>query len=220
MLVHLMPPSRILSACSLMLCLLSPLSSQASECFSRSPSWQDDKFVYEAMKIRQLTAKEARSLRTMFKRIGARHKLKGKSETFDCYGNENNPRRVSKVHTIEANVETDSSNNLSMTLQFESKKDGISFQRRMRLFLSPTKLRLGSSSAVGDVELIIIGKNEVTFLVKSRLRIGANRASGPASGTLAREEINAITLNGRTLRVEMIGYTQGLLSHGYSWELR
>lgn len=177
-------------------------SAQGAECFEPSPSVKNNIDMYEEIQARELTPVEFEQLTKLFKDM--RGDWSGKAETVRCNGTVTKPHEEKIEYTVDADVEPGLSNNIDIKLNLNSSEKKQVYEETQHYFLTPKRLRLTENTRAGDVQLINITRNFLVYLRKHNQRT-------TAGGLVAQEFVKTIALYGRTLMMQDLSYSNGVL---------
>lgn len=169
----------------------------ATECYSPSPSFADNRTPFDEMMVRPLTPSEKKAVLALFASLSGR--WAGHEETLTCIGREGAYTVEERVSTVTAEVQTDRRTSLSLLLKMRDNVRRTNTSQRIRLFVDDRHLRYGATGAEGDVELVEVAAEGVSFLQRRR--------GGP--GTINHETFIVLEAGKGRLCLEKTVYTQG-----------
>ncbi|WP_211826979.1 hypothetical protein [Kistimonas asteriae] len=143
---------------------LTPVS--AADCFSASPLAASGK-AFEPTEARKLTSSEQRQIDTLFRKMAKQ--WEGETHGYFCMGTENTPRKKPDNYQLTATVKQDSSGNIRLEADLYSPQKKTSRRETLRLFSSRDFLRIDVNNASGDVALVSLDNQHLTFIQTFRV---------------------------------------------------
>ena len=143
---------------------LTPVS--AADCFSASPLVASGK-AFEPTEARKLTSSEQRQIDTLFRKMAKQ--WEGETHGYFCIGTENTPRKKPDTYQLTATVKQDSSGNIRLEADLYSPQKKTSRRETLRLFSSRDFLRIDVNNASGDVALVSLDNQHLTFIQTFRV---------------------------------------------------
>ncbi|VAX10266.1 hypothetical protein MNBD_GAMMA26-2613 [hydrothermal vent metagenome] len=199
------------SKCALCLILLvAPLQGYAAKCFVDSPSIVKGQIDFDAVKIRALTHAEKKSVQAILKKLNG--EWQGSATGYFCFGKKQKWSTKPDNYTIKATAKGRSSRSVSLSAKLHSAEKKSYHMETLKLFLKGLQLYFDVPSSLGEISIISITPNNITFLQKYRNRV-------KSGGSIFREVVRSITVNESTLNIKHEVYTQGELSSESTWQL-
>jgi hypothetical protein len=133
----------------------------------------------------------------------------GEVEEVSCLGDIESARKKIKNYAMQAEVDVNSSGGLQIRANLESIENRTRREETYRLFLGNDRLTVSSSGSKGDVELVALYPDSVTFVQSHILR-----------GNIPQDVLTKIAHSGREFRIVRYFYNHGYLSSINRWILR
>lgn len=191
----------------LLLCFFNSMLS-AAECFSPLPGLeQGEAYVPQPIIASRLSNSEYNSLRELFGSLEGN--WQGEAEEVLCLGDRESARMNIKKYDLQAEVDVNSSGELKIRANLESIENRTRREESYRLFLKSDRLTVSASENKGEVELVELYSDSVTFAQSQILR-----------SLIPQEVLTKISHSGREFRIVRYFYNHGYLSSISRWALR
>lgn len=198
--------NRYRSMMLVMLLCLWATSANALSCFDPSPTGKNGQDPYRPIKVRELTREETEYLRTAFRALDGEWQGTGSEQI--CTGRADSPEQKIIQYTLKARLTTNYSGSFTLTVDSHGIETGVSGIDTLRIYLTEKELRAGDSTGAGQVELMKVSPDAVSF----RQRV--------VSGGLQRESFTTIRMTANTLSVDRTYYAQAQFIGRKSWRLQ
>ena len=183
-------------------------NSFATVCFSPSPSRQAELELTTDIVSRTLTKDELSILGDMFMQLDG--KWAGQADETVCKGKSDNVNPVQHRYTLDIDIEIYRKTELKFKAVLDSMESRKSRNEFLEIYLSSDKFRVNDEFAAGDVEIIKLTDNFVSFFKKIIIRT-------KSGGISVRELVQSISLTGKRLSMEFQVYSNGVLSSHTVW---
>ena len=179
------------------------------ECLDPSPTVAAGKDPYGAITVRELTGDEHKTIKALFKSLDGQ--WQGSASALQCRDLKDPQRNKRYLYTVKAEVEVDYFGNFFLQKTLYSRERQTTHQEILRLYLADSHLRINSASTSGNVELIDVEKNRISFLYRLLLQ------SAAAGGSIRKEIFVVLTAGEQSFEIEQRTYSQGRLSDEQTW---
>ena len=183
---------------------------RAEDCFSGSPTKNSQRPITSEIQDRDITKAEYNDLKTLFQSLEGR--WSGRVSETICRGSLNAVNKEIHNYTVEPTISFEHPETLFLESIWHSQKKRTSRIENLELILTKNRLRLGVDAPAGDIELIKVADNFLVILKKDNVR-------NPSGGVVTQEIVRSISHTGKSLTIEYLLYTNGLLSSFSLWEL-
>lgn len=187
-----------------------PITVNAAPCFSSSPSIKHDIDIYEPIQATELTPEQHDLVKQMFKRMIGRYT--GTTQSEYCKGNVDAVDVQRTEYDADVDVESMLNDGIEISYQLHSHEEKKRIQDALSLYLSATRLGITENTAVGDIQILNLTRNFLVYLRKYVVRT-------VAGGAIAREEVRSFAIYDRSLMMEYLEYSNGLLAQKMTWTL-
>jgi len=178
----------------------------AVECFSPVPGLMPgERYEPQAIIVTRLSNTEYQALKRML--AGLEGEWQGEVEEVACLGDIGSAREKIKIYAMQAEVEMNSTGGLQISASLESNKNRTQHDESYRLFLASDRLSASGSDNKGDVELVELSSDSVTFVQSHYLR-----------GNIPQEIITKISHGGQEFSIVRYFYNHGRLSAISRWQ--
>ncbi len=140
----------------------------AKECYSQSPTLSANNDLFEHQDAQKLTRREKRQLKKLMQKLEG--KWQGGEASFECLGGETNARKKTAEKSLSIEARTISDNSIRLSSKLYSPKKRSKYSEHFSLFLAGDFLRLDTPSPSGDIELLSLDSNTVSFLTRFTVR--------------------------------------------------
>ena len=180
---------------------------EAAECFSPVPGLQpSEPYVHQPIVATRLSNAENSTLSKLLGSLEGN--WQGKAEEVACLGEIGSSREKIKKYAMQAEVEVNSSGGLRVSASLESIENRTRRAESYRLYLASDRLSASGSDNKGDVELVELSSDSVTFVQSHYLR-----------SNIPQEIITKIMHAGQEFRIVRYFYNRGHLSSISRWIL-
>jgi hypothetical protein len=180
---------------------------EAAECFSPVPGLQQgERYVHQPIVATRLSNAENNILSKLLGSLDGN--WQGEAEETLCLGDIDTARKRIKSYAMQAEVDMNSSGGLQIRANLVSIENRTSREESYRLFLGDDRLSASGSGSKGDVELIELYPDSVSFVQSHILR-----------GNIPQEVLTKITYSGQEFRIVRYFYNHGHLSSISRWIL-
>ena len=178
----------------------------AVECFANSPILENQGDIYSPPDERPLTLGERGEVHEIFALMAGG--WEGHGTSFECRGSERNPHIIFRHYDIEAVTESTSDHHVALRFTLLDNETNSSRAEALGLYLHDMKLRVDTPSASGDVGIVSLAKDNVSFLKWIR-----------AQNQPVHEVVRTISVNAYQLVLQIDLYVQGKLASSYTLNL-
>lgn len=182
----------------------------AQDCFDPSPTVQNNSEMFTEIKPREITESEYNALNLLFKYLN--RDWDGSGKEIICKGKKPDAYKEIKQYKISAETTMNYQGNFTIRLELYDSENRTSSQEKYDLFLTEKYLRADSDNGAGDIELIEISENNVSYKQRSL------HGSGPPFGIRSRGEVfTTIRRTSDGFIMTKLYYHQGILGGKKQW---
>jgi hypothetical protein len=196
--------------------ITTPPQVMAAECFAGSPAKNRGLPLTAEIEIKNITDDEHQTLTRFIKNLEGF--WKGTATEINCKGATSAPMEEKHdykvdVHATSKYLPVEDALSLKFRATWDGKTRNTSKMENFRFFLTPQRLRLDRNIPAGDVATIKVAENFLVFTKMTHMR-------NAAGGVVAQEIVRSFQLAHRTLTIEYLVYSNGMLAAKSQWELR
>jgi len=187
---------------SILATALPPLTdAHAYDCFEKSPSYANGQSPFENMVVRDLSRVEQDYLERLFESLTGR--WQGEAADVECKGRMDSPSVKRTEYTAAVKIKRDRKGNIRIEMELESDKRNTTHEEVTTFYLIDEKLRSETDGAAGDVQLIEVSRNEVSFLKRGVM------SGGWWGGNTKREIYYTLSDGPNAFSIDIRYYVQG-----------
>jgi len=180
----------------------------AAECFSLVPGLQQgEAYEHQPIIASRLSKAEYNTLSELLHSLEGN--WQGEVEDVLCLGGIDSARKKIKKYMMQAEVDVNSSGALMVRANLESIENRSRREESYRLFLGGDRLAVSDSGNKGDVELVELYPDSVTFVQSHML-----------ATNIPQEVLTKVTYSGREFSIVRYFYNHGYLGSTSRWVFR